>query len=42
MALYLDSSAFVKVLVAEPESGALRELLSRRPDLLGLQTTSPE
>jgi predicted nucleic acid-binding protein len=31
-ALYLDSSAFVKVLIAEPESGALREFLSRRPE----------
>lgn len=32
MALYLDSSAFVKVLIAEPESGALREYLSGRPE----------
>lgn len=32
MALYLDSSAFVKVLIAEPESGVLREFLSRRPE----------
>jgi hypothetical protein len=31
-ALYFDSSAFVKVLIAEPESGALREFLSRRPE----------
>ena len=31
-ALYLDSSAFVKVLIAEPESGALREFLSTRPE----------
>jgi predicted nucleic acid-binding protein len=31
-ALYLDSSAFVKVLIAEPESGALRAFLSDGPD----------
>jgi len=31
-ALYLDSSAFVKVLIAEPESGVLREFLRGRPD----------
>ncbi len=31
-ALYLDSSAFVKVLIDEPESGALREFLSTRPE----------
>lgn len=29
-ALYLDSSAFVKVTVEEPESAALREFLSER------------
>ena len=31
-ALYLDSSAFVKVLIAEPGSGALRAFLSKRPE----------
>jgi uncharacterized protein len=31
-ALYLDSSAFVKVLVDEPESGALRGFLAGHPD----------
>jgi predicted nucleic acid-binding protein len=31
-ALYLDSSAFVKVLIAEPESGALRKFLSDGPE----------
>jgi predicted nucleic acid-binding protein len=30
-ALYLDSSAFVKVLVEEPESGALRAFLASSP-----------
>jgi predicted nucleic acid-binding protein len=30
-ALYLDSSAFVKVLVEEPESGALRAFLADHP-----------
>lgn len=30
MALYLDSSAFVKLVVAEPESRALRAFLTRR------------
>jgi len=30
-AIYLDSSAFVKVLVEEPESGALRAFLADRP-----------
>ncbi len=30
-ALYLDSSAFVKIVVPEPESGALRAFLGRRP-----------
>lgn len=30
-ALYLDSSAFVKVLVEEPESGALRAFLAGSP-----------
>lgn len=30
-ALYLDSSAFVKVLVEEPESGALRAFLASNP-----------
>ncbi len=29
---YLDSSAFVKLVVAEPESAALRRVLSRWPD----------
>ncbi len=30
---YLDSSAFVKLVVAEPESAALRRVLTRWPDL---------
>ena len=30
MAVYLDSSAFVKLVVAEPESRALRAFLTRR------------
>jgi len=30
MAVYLDSSAFVKIVVAEPESRALRSFLTRR------------
>lgn len=30
--LYLDSSALVKLVVAEPESAALRRYLKRRPD----------
>lgn len=30
MAVYLDSSAFVKLVVAEPESRALRSFLTRR------------
>ncbi len=30
MAVYLDSSAFVKIVVAEPESRALRAFLARR------------
>lgn len=30
MAVYLDSSAFVKLVVAEPESRALRSFLARR------------
>jgi predicted nucleic acid-binding protein len=34
-ALYLDSSAFVKVLIAEPESGALRKFLSDGPERRG-------
>ncbi len=32
MALYLDSSALVKLVVAEPESAALRGYLAGRPD----------
>ncbi len=32
MAVYLDSSALVKLVVAEPESGALRTHLASRPD----------
>ncbi|MBI4701555.1 MAG: type II toxin-antitoxin system VapC family toxin [Deltaproteobacteria bacterium] len=31
MGVYLDSSALVKLVVAEPESGALRRFLGRRP-----------
>ena len=31
---YIDSSAIVKLAVAEPESGALRRHLSRRPPLV--------
>jgi predicted nucleic acid-binding protein len=31
MAVYLDSSAIVKLIVAESESGALRRFLARRP-----------
>ena len=31
-ALYLDTSAFVKVLIEEPESGALRGFLADHPD----------
>lgn len=30
--LYLDSSALAKLVVAEPESAALRRFLKRRPD----------
>ena len=30
MAVYLDSSAFVKIVLAEPESRALRSFLTRR------------
>lgn len=30
-ALYLDTSAFVKIVVAEPESSVLRAFLSRQP-----------
>jgi predicted nucleic acid-binding protein len=33
-AVYLDASAFVKVVVAEPESGRLRRFLSRRGSLV--------
>ena len=33
-AAYLDTSAFVKLIVAEPESSALRARLSRWPDRL--------
>ena len=32
MAVYLDASALVKLVVAEPESEALRRFLKRRPD----------
>jgi predicted nucleic acid-binding protein len=32
VAVYLDSSALVKLVVAEPESGALRQFLRRRPE----------
>jgi len=32
VAVYLDSSALVKLVVAEPESEALRRFLSRRPE----------
>lgn len=31
-ALYLDASAFVKTVLSEPESGALRMFLGARPD----------
>jgi predicted nucleic acid-binding protein len=31
-ALYLDTSAFIKALVGEPESGALRAFLGEHPD----------
>ncbi len=32
MAVYLDSSALVKLVVAEPESESLRRFLARRPE----------
>ena len=32
--LYVDASALVKLVISEPESGALRDLLSARDDLV--------
>jgi uncharacterized protein len=42
MAVYLDSSAIVKLVVAEPESGALRKFLRNHPDRISSGLASVE